>query len=135
MQRFTVVLGFVGVGLVVGTASALLGIGGGVLMVPAIVYIWGRSMEIAIGTSLAVMIPSALAGVLRHHFSFGHVDFQLAGLLAVGAIVGAYAIGAPLAAHLDEAILKKIFGVLMIIVGFKMIGMGAWLGRLFASFV
>ena len=135
MNKIAVLFGYLGIGLTVGIVSGLLGIGGGVLMVPAIVYIWGHSMQIAVGTSLAVMIPSALAGVLRHHFSFGNVDFRLAGLLAVGAVVGTYAIGAPLADYLPGAALKKIFGVLMIIVGLKMIGVGAWLGKLLAWIV
>lgn len=132
MNKVTILLGYLGVGLVVGLLSGLLGIGGGVLMVPAIVLIWGRSMEIAVGTSLAVMIPGALAGVLRHHFSYGHVDFRLAGLLAVGAVVGSYAIGAPLANYLPSDTLKKIFGVLMVIVGLRMVGAGDWLVKLFA---
>ena len=135
MNKTALLLGYLGVGLAVGIVSGLLGIGGGVLMVPAIVYIWGRSMQIAVGTSLAVMIPSALAGVLRHHFSFANVDFRLAGLLAIGAVVGSYAIGAPLAEYLPSEVLKKIFGVLMVIIGLKMIGIDVWLGRLFASFV
>ena len=130
MNKVAILLPYLGVGLAVGVISGLLGIGGGVLMVPAIVYIWSRSMQIAVGTSLAVMIPGAIAGVLRHHFSFGNVDFRLAGLLAIGAIVGSYAIGAPLAEYLPGAVLKKIFGVLLVIVGLRMIGVGAWLGRL-----
>ena len=132
MNKIAVLFGYLGIGLTVGIVSGLLGIGGGVLMVPAIVYIWGRSMQIAVGTSLAVMIPGALAGVLRHHFSFGNVDFRLAGLLAVGAVVGAYAIGAPLADSLPGPMLKKIFGLLMVIVGLRMIGAGTWLAKLFA---
>lgn len=132
MNKVAPLLGYLGVGLVVGILSGLLGIGGGVLMVPAIVLIWGQSMQTAVGTSLAVMIPGALAGVMRHHFSFGNVDFRLAGLLAVGAVVGTYAIGAPLAEYLPGAVLKKIFGVLMIIIGLRMLGVGTWLAKLMA---
>ena len=130
MNKMAIVLPYVGVGLAVGIVSGLLGIGGGVLMVPAIVYIWGQSMQMAVGTSLAVMIPGAIAGVMRHHFSYGNVDFRLAGALAIGAIVGSYAIGAPLAEYLPGPVLKKIFGVLLVIVGLRMIGIGAWLGKL-----
>jgi len=116
-----------GVGAVVGIISGLFGIGGGILMVPAIVFIWGREMQIAVGTSLAVMVPAALAGVLRHHFSFGNVDFKLAAALAVGAIFGTTLIGAPLAEALQGETLKKLFGVLMIVAGLKMAGVFDWL--------
>jgi len=118
---------YLGVGAVVGIISGLFGIGGGILMVPAIVFIWGREMQIAVGTSLAVMVPAALAGVLRHHFSFGNVDFKLAAALAVGAIFGTTLIGAPLAEALQGETLKKLFGVLMVISGLKMAGVFDWI--------
>ena len=73
---------YVGVGATVGVISGLFGIGGGILMVPAIVFIWTREMQTAVGTSLAVMVPTALAGVVRHHVSFANVDFRLAAALA-----------------------------------------------------
>ncbi len=130
MNKVTPLLGYLGIGLVVGILSGLLGIGGGVLLVPAIVLIWGRSMQLAVGTSLAVIVPCALAGALRHHFSFGNVDLRLAALLAVGAVIGGYALGPPLAEYLSGPTLKKIFGVLMIIIGLRMLGVEAWLAKL-----
>lgn len=113
--------GYLGAGTIIGIISGLFGIGGGILMVPLIVFAWGRDMHLAVGTSLAVMIPSAIAGTLRHH-AFGNVDFALAGALAVGAVVGTTWIGVPLAEALPAETLKKAFGIVMIVSGLKMAG-------------
>ena len=113
---------YLAVGLAVGTLSGLFGIGGGVLMVPAIVYLWGVEMQVAVGTSLAAMIPTAIAGMLRHSMSYSNVDFKIAAGLAVGAIVGAALLGAPLAEALPGETLKRTFGMLLIVSGLKMSG-------------
>ena len=113
---------YLGIGTAVGVISGLFGIGGGILMVPAIIFIWAKEPKIAVGTSLAVMIPGAIAGVLRHHFSYHTVDWRIAAGLAVGAIVGSAFIGAPLANIISGEALKKGFGVLLIIFGLRMTG-------------
>ena len=113
---------YLGVGTAVGFISGLFGIGGGVLMVPAIIFLWHREPKVAVATSLAVMIPGALAGVARHHFSFGVVDWRLAAYLAIGTVIGSYAFGAPLANYLPADTLKKGFGILLVVSGLKMAG-------------
>ncbi len=133
MLKWTTLIPGLGIGVVVGVMSGLLGIGGGILMVPALLYLWKENipnMQMAVATSLAVMIPSTIAGTLRNHFSFGRVDWPLAVLLGVGAVVGTYVIGVPLAQHIPSDTLKKIFGVALIIFGLQMVGAGAWLSRL-----
>ncbi len=112
---------YLGAGTLVGIISGLFGIGGGILMVPLIIFGWGREVQLAIGTSLAVMIPGAIAGTIRHH-GYGNVDFKLAAGLAVGAIIGTAFIGAPLAEAVNADTLKKAFGVLMVVSGLKMAG-------------
>lgn len=126
---------YIGVGLMVGTVSGLLGIGGGILMVPLIVLLWKPDQDgvkIAIGTSLAVMIPTAIAGTLRHR-AFGNVDFLLAACLAVGAVLGTLFIGAPLAERLPAGLLKRMFGVLMVVSGLKWSGAFEIVGKLFGG--
>jgi uncharacterized membrane protein YfcA len=121
------------VGVIVGLFSGLLGIGGGILMVPALVYIWRdaiQDMQMAVATSLAVMIPSTIAGTIRNHFTYGNVEWHLAVLLAVGAVAGTYFLGVPLAQIIPSETLKRIFGVVMVIFGLQMAGAGEWLGRL-----
>jgi len=128
LDKIPAILSYLGVGLTVGILSALLGIGGGVLLVPALVFIWACSMHTAIGTSLAVITVCSLAAATRHHM-LGNVDFALAGALAVGAVVGSFFIGAPLAEMLPGEILKKIFGVLLVVVGLRMIGFFPYLAQ------
>ena len=128
MDNIPAILSYLGVGLTVGILSALLGIGGGVLLVPALLFIWACSMHTAIGTSLAVIAVGSLAAAMRH-FMLGNVDLPLAGALAVGMVVGAFFIGAPLAEMLPGEILKKIFGVLLVVVGLRMIGFFPYLAQ------
>ncbi|MGC9318776.1 MAG: sulfite exporter TauE/SafE family protein [Armatimonadota bacterium] len=133
MSLLSGIAAYLGVGSVVGVISGLFGIGGGVLMVPAIIFIWQKEPKIAVATSLAVMIPGAIAGVLRHHFSYGVVDWRIAAGLAVGAIVGSFAIGAPLANWLPAETLKKGFGVLLVVSGLKMAGVFDFIGAKMTS--
>jgi len=128
LDKIPAILSYLGIGLTVGILSALLGIGGGVLLVPALLFIWACSMHTAIGTSLAVIAVGSLAAAMRH-FMLGNVDLPLAGALAVGMVVGAFFIGAPLAEMLPGEILKKIFGVLLVVVGLRMIGVFPYLAQ------
>lgn len=132
MAALVNVLEYLLVGLAAGTVSGLLGIGGGILMVPLIVLIWKMDMKIAIGTSLAVMIPLALAGGMKH-FTLGHVNLTIAAGLAVGAIIGTVFIGAPLANYLPSDVLKRIFGVLMIVSGLQWSGVLGMISRVFGN--
>ncbi len=129
MDKLTSLLAYLGVGLAVGVLSALLGIGGGVLLVPALVLIWSCEMHIAVGTSLVVIVLCSLAGAIRH-FSFGNVDLPLAAAIAVGAIVGSFFIGAPLAEMIPAATLKRIFGVVLVLFGLHMTGLGEYVAKL-----
>ena len=80
----------------------------------------GYSPKVATATALAFVIPTAWASIMKGH---EHVDVTLAVLLAVGAVVGAYAIGQPLvqSPHLDPRIYKKIFGLLLLVVGLDLV--------------
>jgi uncharacterized membrane protein YfcA len=114
------------IGLAVGTLSGLLGVGGGILMVPAILHFWPSGgadevMKRAVATSLAVMVPVSLCGAVRH-FLFGNVDLNVAAGLALGAIVGTLFIGAPLANAMQGDSLKKAFGIIMVIFGLQVAG-------------
>ncbi len=133
MFKWTTLIPGLGLGVVVGTISGMLGIGGGILMVPVLLYLWKdsiTSMQMATATSLAVMVPSAIAGTLRNHYSFGRVEWSLAVLVGVGAVMGTYLIGVPLAQHIPSETLKKVFGVVLMIFGLQMVGVGPWISRL-----
>lgn len=126
----TATLGYLGLGVCMGTLSACLGIGGGVIITPAIFLIYRKSMQVAVGTSLAAMVFGSLAGAARHA-SFGNVDWPIAIGIGVGALLGAALIGAPLAEKIPSAVLAKIFGFVMCIFGLRMIGVYSLIGHAF----
>jgi len=101
---------YIGVGLAIGSLSGLLGVGGGIIAVPLMVLIWKLDPKVAIGTSLATMIPTAIAGSFRH-YGFGNVNLTLAACLALGTVVG------------SSEVLKRIFGILMVVSGLKWSGL------------
>lgn len=104
-------------GALTGFASALFGIGGGVIMVPALNLLWGLSMHEAVATSLAVVLPTAIAGTLFHE-KYNNIDkeaaFYLIPLALIGAVFGAFA-----ANSIPQNALKVIFGILIILSSIK----------------
>lgn len=109
------VLVAVGVGAAAGFASGLLGIGGGLVMVPLLVGVASFSQHHAHATSLAAIVPMAAGGAMAFG-NAGQVDLPAAGLLAAGALFGAPG-GARLMARTSEAKLKTALGLFMVAVG------------------
>lgn len=103
------------IGLCGGVASGLFGVGGGIVMVPAMVLLLGRDIKTAIGVSLAVIVPSACVGIFQHH-RFGHIDWRLAASIIPLALVGSYS-GAWLAKVLPAHALSRLFGGFLVVVG------------------
>jgi uncharacterized membrane protein YfcA len=98
----------------------LFGVGGGEIFIPLLVYLFGFSQHQAQGTSLAVLLPPiGLLAALRYYHA-GHVNFQVAGLLAAGFFVGAY-FGAMGATQIDQVLLKKFFGGFLLLIALHMI--------------
>jgi uncharacterized membrane protein YfcA len=98
-------------GVVVGVFSALFGVGGGLLMVPLITIVLGRSQHLAEGTSLLAIIPISIAGVLAHR-GRGYVSFRAVAWLAVGGGT-ASALGALLALAVPSSTLRDLFAFLI----------------------
>ena len=108
------------VGLAAGMLSGLVGVGGGIIIVPALVYFIGFSQKTAQGTSLAlIMLPVGIFGVIQY-YKQGHVDYRIVGLLAIGFLVGSF-FGSKLALTISQETLKKLFAVLMIVIAIKML--------------
>jgi uncharacterized membrane protein YfcA len=105
-------------GFVGGTLSALLGIGGGLFLVPFLVLGLGEGQHIAQGTSLLVIVPTAIVGVIAHHRR-EYVSFKSAFLLAIGGLPGAW-LGAWLALRLSASVLQSVFGVFMVLMGVRL---------------
>lgn len=107
------------IGLVAGFTGGLLGIGGGFIIVPALIFLKGLAPHKAIGISLAVIVPTAISGALKH-YSLGNIDLRIALLIALGSIVGGY-VGATTTGMVSEETLKKIFGIFTIFIGCNML--------------
>ena len=104
------------IGLSAGMSSGLFGIGGGVLIVPALVYLLDFPMHRAIGTSLAVLLPPIGAAAVYAYYRAGHIDWQAAVILAGTVFIGAW-LGAMVATNLNENWLRNLFGVFLIALG------------------
>ena len=110
-------------GVVVGVLSALFGVGGGLIMVPFIVLVLDRSQHLAEGTSLVVIVPTAIAGVIAH-WRNGFVSLREALLLALGGVVGGY-LGASIALGTSGGTLRLLFGIFLAAMGLGNVWQGA----------
>ncbi|MDD3858715.1 MAG: sulfite exporter TauE/SafE family protein [Bacteroidales bacterium] len=107
------------IGLLTGVMSGLFGIGGGVIVIPALVLVFGMTQHQAQGTSTAFMLlPVGLMAFLNY-YKAGHINIKYASIIAVAFFVGAF-FGSKLAINISELSLKKIFAVVMILVSIKL---------------
>jgi len=107
-------------GLAAGVLSGLVGIGGGIIIVPALVLFFGLSQHQAQGTTLALMVPPIGILAAWTYYKHGDVDLRIAALVAAGFFLGGL-IGARFATGLSNTVLEKIFGVSLLLVAVKMI--------------
>jgi len=107
------------VGLIGGTLSGLTGLGGGFIMVPLLVYLFGMSQHGAQGTSLAVLLPPLGLLAFLQYYRNGHVDVQIAVLVAVGFFFGGY-LGGSVAQLISGPMLRKGFAVVMALIAIDM---------------
>jgi hypothetical protein len=108
------------IGIITGIMAGMLGIGGAIIMIPALVFFLGTSQQMAQGTSLAVMLPPIGILAAYNYYKAGHVNITFALILAVCFLVGSY-FGSKWALNIPQTALKKIFGVLLLLVAFKML--------------
>ncbi len=113
-------MGLVALGLVAGVASGLLGIGGGTIVVPGLVYLFGMTMQKSQGTILAAFLPPVALLAVMKYAKAGQVDWAAAMMIAAGIFVGGY-FGAALNLSLPEMAVKRIFGVFLLFVAVKLI--------------
>ncbi|MCP3996709.1 MAG: sulfite exporter TauE/SafE family protein [bacterium] len=112
-------LGFILLGLVSGFVASTLGVGGGVIFVPALALLFGFSQHIAQGTSLAIIVPTAIVSTVVHARR-GRVDWRVAGFVAIGGVVGGF-LGSAAALTLDGLVLRRLFAVLLVVFAIRMV--------------
>lgn len=114
------VLILLGIGLLAGFLSGLIGIGGGIVIVPVLVYFFAMSQKTAQGTTLFMfLLPIGILGVFNYHKA-GHVDYKTAIIMGITFVLGSY-FGSKTAIGMDTRLVKQIFGVAIIIIGIKML--------------
>ncbi|WP_370634185.1 TSUP family transporter [Aestuariivivens sp. NBU2969] len=119
-MTLTTVLILILIGILTGVFSGLLGVGGGLIMIPMFVFFLGFSQHMAQGLSLAVMLPPVTFLAVLNYHKAGAIDWKMALIVSVLFMISGY-FGSKLALRIDQAFLKKIFGVFIILVGIKMI--------------
>ena len=116
----TNILLYVVLGLVAGVFSGLIGIGGGLIIIPVLVLLFGLSQHMAQGTTLALMVPPIGLLAAWVYYKNGFVDLKVAAFICLGFFVGGL-LGAKFATDIPEIALKRIFGIVLLLASIKMI--------------
>ncbi|PWB80673.1 MAG: permease [Candidatus Methylomirabilota bacterium] len=114
------IVAYIFLGLVAGFSSGLIGIGGGIIIIPTLVFAFGLSQHQAQGTTLALLVPPIGLLAAWTYYSKGYVDLRIAGLICIGFFVGGL-LGAKLAVGLSNSVLEKLFGAALFLISLKMI--------------
>lgn len=107
------------IGLSAGIFGGMVGLGGGVIMIPAMVYFLGLSMQSAQGTSLAVMLPPVGLMAVMNYYKAGQLNFKYAAVIAIAFFVGGY-FGSKIALNVEPDKMKKIFAVALMLIAVNM---------------
>jgi uncharacterized protein len=108
------------IGLAAGIFGGMVGLGGGVIMIPAMIYFLGMSQMEAQGTSLAVMLPPVGFLAVMNYYKSGQMNFKYALVIAIAFTLGGY-FGSKFALNLPVSVVKKIFGFALIAIAVRMI--------------
>jgi hypothetical protein len=107
-------------GLIAGIFSGFLGIGGGIILIPALTYLFGLTQHQAQGTTLAIMVPPiGLLAAIKYYLE-GNVKLGIAVFICIGFFIGGL-LGAQFAHKISSPLLKKIFGIFLLFVSLRMI--------------
>lgn len=114
------VLILVAVGICAGMLSGLVGVGGGIIIVPALVFFLAFSQKMAQGTSLGILLlPVGILGVMQY-YKQGYIDMRVVLIISLAFLIGSY-FGSKIALSLPQETVKKIFAVMMMIIAVKML--------------
>jgi len=119
-MNFGIIIILILIGLFAGVFGGFVGLGGGVIMIPALVYILGMSQHAAQGTSLAVMLPPIGILAAYNYWKAGELNMNYAMIIAASFIIGGY-FGSKFALQMPVAMMKKIFAFALIIMAVNML--------------
>jgi uncharacterized membrane protein YfcA len=114
------ILAYLSLGLAAGVLSGLMGLGGGIIIIPVLVLLFGFSQHTAQGTTLALMVPPIGLLAAWAYYKQGFVDLKVAAFICLGFFVGGL-LGAEFAVEIPEPILRKVFGTFLLIISLRMI--------------
>ena len=115
-----VVLAFIVLGLIAGGLAGLVGVGGGIVIVPALIYLFHFSQKTAQGTTLALLVPPIGILAAYVYYKSGHVNISAALFIILGFILGSF-LSAHFASSIDDSALTRVFGAFLLIVALKML--------------
>ncbi|NLH52657.1 MAG: sulfite exporter TauE/SafE family protein [Bacteroidales bacterium] len=110
----------IAIGLIAGIFSGIVGLGGGIIIIPALIYILGLSQKEAQGTSLALMLPPIGLLAAINYYKAGAINLKYALIIALAFLIGGY-LGSKIALSLSDQTLKKIFAFALLILGLRML--------------
>lgn len=116
----SIIIALIVIGLLAGILSGIMGVGGGVVMVPLMILLLGFNQHEAQGTSLAVLAVPVTFLAAYNYYNEGFVNWKYAALIAVFFIVGGY-VGSKMAVSLDQKTLRRIFGGILLVISVKLL--------------
>jgi uncharacterized protein len=112
-------MAFIILGLITGILSGIIGIGGGIIIIPSLIYIFKLNQHLAQGTTLALLVPPIGILAAWTYYKQGYVDLKIAALIAIGFFIGGL-IGSSYAVQLNNDLLRKIFATALVLIGIRM---------------
>jgi len=123
------------IGLAAGVLSGLVGVGGGIIVVPALVFFLGFTQHEAQGTSLGLLLLPVGILAVASYYNKGYIDIKVVGIMAIAFVIGGW-IGSKLAITVSEVAVKRVFAVILFYTAFKMLGWDAaifkWVKNIFS---
>jgi hypothetical protein len=118
-MNMTTILLLIIIGLVAGTLGGMVGLGGGIILIPALILIMKLDQQTAQGTSIAIMLPPIGLFAVYNYYKAGYVNIKYAFVIAMAFMVGGY-FGSILALKLSPDVMRKVFSVILVVIAIKM---------------
>ena len=115
----TTILLLIIIGLVAGTLGGMVGLGGGIILIPALILIMKLDQQTAQGTSIAIMLPPIGLFAVYNYYKAGYVNMRYAFVIAMAFMIGGY-FGSSLALKLSPDVMRKVFSIVLVVIAIKM---------------